>query len=149
MSESSEFLWYIPNQVAPGHRGDVAGEGHNSLETLTSHARALEDHGWKGALIGSGWGRPDTFTVAGAPQEAVRVGLGGSKTREECRHMLEIIDDVESRHAGIKARLVKEEKLHRFINVYVNDEDVRFSGGLETAISDGDSVTILPAVAGG
>jgi alkanesulfonate monooxygenase len=66
MSESSEFLWYIPNQVAPGHRGDVAGEGHNSLETLTSHARALEDHGWKGALIGSGWGRPDTFTVAAA-----------------------------------------------------------------------------------
>ena len=40
-------------------------------------------------------------------------------------------------------------KLHRFVNVYVNDEDVRFSGGLDTAIADGDSVTILPAVAGG
>jgi alkanesulfonate monooxygenase len=66
MSNSPEFLWYIPNQVQPGHRGDSAVEAHNSLETLTGQARALEDHGWKGALIGAGWGRPDTFTVAAA-----------------------------------------------------------------------------------
>ncbi|MEI9988631.1 MAG: LLM class flavin-dependent oxidoreductase [Rhizomicrobium sp.] len=66
MSDAAEFLWYIPNQIIPGHRGDSAGEGHNSLDTLTRHARALEDHGWKGALIGTGWGRPDTFTVATA-----------------------------------------------------------------------------------
>ncbi|CAD5255702.1 Alkanesulfonate monooxygenase [Bosea sp. 62] len=66
MSLESEYLWYIPNVVEPGHRGDSAGKGHNSLETLTSHARALEEHGWKGALIGTGWGRPDTFTVAAA-----------------------------------------------------------------------------------
>ncbi|ABC93357.1 putative FMNH2-dependent aliphatic sulfonate monooxygenase protein (plasmid) [Rhizobium etli CFN 42] len=64
MSNHSEFLWYIPNDVRPGHRGDTTVENHNSLETLTSHARALEEHGWKGALIGTGWGRPDTFTVA-------------------------------------------------------------------------------------
>ncbi|MBX5148000.1 LLM class flavin-dependent oxidoreductase [Rhizobium lentis] len=64
MSNQSEFLWYIPNDVRPGHRGDSAVENHNSLDTLTSHARALEEHGWKGALIGTGWGRPDTFTVA-------------------------------------------------------------------------------------
>src|SRR5471032_2967081 len=64
-SQDAEFLWYIPNQIEPGHRGDSAVESH-SLETLTRHARALEDHGWKGALLGSGWGRPDTFTVATA-----------------------------------------------------------------------------------
>ncbi|NEJ72945.1 LLM class flavin-dependent oxidoreductase [Rhizobium phaseoli] len=64
MSNHSEFLWYIPNDVKAGHRGDSAVENHNSLDTLTSHARALEEHGWKGALIGTGWGRPDTFTVA-------------------------------------------------------------------------------------
>jgi alkanesulfonate monooxygenase len=64
MSGTSEFLWYIPNDVRAGHRGDTAVEDHNSLETLTSHAQALEEHGWKGALIGTGWGRPDTFTVA-------------------------------------------------------------------------------------
>ena len=63
---SSEFLWYIPNQVEPGHRGDDAVEDHNSLDTLTSHALALEEHGWLGALLGTSWGRPDTFTVATA-----------------------------------------------------------------------------------
>ena len=66
MSSSTEFLWYIPNDVKSGHRGDSSVENHNSLDTLTSHAKALEDHGWKGALIGTGWGRPDTFTVAAA-----------------------------------------------------------------------------------
>ncbi|NIJ37368.1 alkanesulfonate monooxygenase [Sphingopyxis panaciterrae] len=62
----SEFLWYIPNQISEGHRGDAADPEHNSLDTLTSHALALEQHGWSGALIGSGWGRPDTFTLAAA-----------------------------------------------------------------------------------
>ncbi|RFB81782.1 alkanesulfonate monooxygenase [Rhizobium leguminosarum bv. trifolii] len=64
MRKHSEFLWYIPNDVRAGHRGDSAVDNHNSLDTLTSHARALEEHGWQGALIGTGWGRPDTFTVA-------------------------------------------------------------------------------------
>jgi len=63
---SLEFLWYIPNQSQPGHRGEPVTADHNSLATLTSHARALEEHGWGGALLGAGWGRPDTFTVATA-----------------------------------------------------------------------------------
>jgi alkanesulfonate monooxygenase len=63
---SHEFLWYIPNQATAGHRGDTVTAGHNSLDTLTAQARALEDHGWKGALLGAGWERPDTFTVATA-----------------------------------------------------------------------------------
>ena len=60
-----------------------------------------------------------------------------------------IISDLEANYSGIAERLVDDGKLHRFVNVYVNDEDVRFSGGLDTAVADGDSVTILPAVAGG
>ncbi|MEL4072731.1 LLM class flavin-dependent oxidoreductase [Ochrobactrum sp. GPK 3] len=64
MSMASEFLWYIPNDTKPGHRGDIAKPDHNSLDALLSQATAVEDHGWKGALIGTGWGRPDTFTVA-------------------------------------------------------------------------------------
>jgi molybdopterin synthase sulfur carrier subunit len=60
-----------------------------------------------------------------------------------------VISDLESNYSGISERLVDSGKLHRFVNIYVNDEDVRFSGGLDTEISDGDSVTILPAVAGG
>ncbi|MGQ4618760.1 LLM class flavin-dependent oxidoreductase [Nocardia sp. R7R-8] len=63
---SLEFLWYIPNQVTPGHRGDTVAADHNSLDTLSAQARALEEHGWHGALIGTGWGRPDTLTVATA-----------------------------------------------------------------------------------
>ncbi|AOS62123.1 MoaD/ThiS family protein [Actinoalloteichus hymeniacidonis] len=61
----------------------------------------------------------------------------------------EVIDDLDGRYSGLKGRLVKDGVLHRFINVYVNDEDVRFSGGLGAALKDGDNVTILPAVAGG
>ncbi|MGW0323926.1 LLM class flavin-dependent oxidoreductase [Nocardia sp. NPDC003183] len=63
---SLEFLWYIPNQVTPGHRGEPVAADHNSLDTLTTQAKALEAHGWKGALVGTGWGRPDTLTVAAA-----------------------------------------------------------------------------------
>ena len=64
-----------------------------------------------------------------------------------------LIDDLEANHPGIKERLVEAKDgsfdLRRFVNVYVNDEDVRFTGGLDTALSDGDTVVILPAVAGG
>jgi molybdopterin synthase sulfur carrier subunit len=60
-----------------------------------------------------------------------------------------VISDLEANYSGISERLIDNGKLHRFVNIYVNDEDVRFSGGLETALADGDAVTILPAVAGG
>jgi sulfur-carrier protein len=60
-----------------------------------------------------------------------------------------LIADLDSRYSGLGDRLVKNGALHRFVNIYVNDEDVRFTGGLDTAIADGDQVTILPAVAGG
>jgi alkanesulfonate monooxygenase len=63
---SSEFLWYIPNTVEPGHRGDTTQAGWGSVEYSTELARTAEDHGWSGALLGTGWGRPDTFTVATA-----------------------------------------------------------------------------------
>ncbi|MCK0198754.1 LLM class flavin-dependent oxidoreductase [Ancylobacter sp. 6x-1] len=62
----TDLLWYIPNDVKAGHRGDAATGDPGSLDALTRQARAIEDHGWKGALIGTGWGRPDTFTVASA-----------------------------------------------------------------------------------
>ncbi|OLT18687.1 hypothetical protein BJF78_00925 [Pseudonocardia sp. CNS-139] len=61
---SREFLWYIPNTVQPGHRGDDTTDGWGSLDYSVTLARAAEEHGWGGALIGTGWGRPDTFTVA-------------------------------------------------------------------------------------
>jgi len=64
--------------------------------------------------------------------------------------LAELFDDLETRHTGLKGRLITDDgSLHRFVNVYVNDEDVRFTGSLQTSLSDGDAVTILPAVAGG
>jgi alkanesulfonate monooxygenase len=63
---SVEFLWYIPNTVEPGHRGDDVAGGWADLERSAELARIVEDHGWGGALIGTGWGRPDTFTLATA-----------------------------------------------------------------------------------
>ncbi|MEU2437619.1 MoaD/ThiS family protein [Streptomyces rubradiris] len=63
--------------------------------------------------------------------------------------LAELFADLETRHAGIQARLVDGGELRRFVNVYLNDEDVRFLDGIKTGLSDGDSVTILPAVAGG
>jgi sulfur-carrier protein len=80
----------------------------------------------------------------------LRTHTGGQKSVEASGATLaQVIDDLESNHGGLKARLVKEGALHRFVNVYVNDEDVRFAGGLEAEVKDGDTVTILPAVAGG
>ena len=81
----------------------------------------------------------------------LRTYTGGEKTVEAKGDTLGVlIDDLDARHDGIKGRLIDNDgKLNRFVNIYLNDEDVRFLGGLETALSDGDSVTILPAVAGG
>jgi sulfur-carrier protein len=60
-----------------------------------------------------------------------------------------LIDDLEASHPGLKDRLIEGGDLRRFVNVYVNDEDVRFLGGLEAPLTDGDQVVVLPAVAGG
>lgn len=67
--------------------------------------------------------------------------------------LAKLIDDLEANHPGLRERLVDGEggdaDLRRFVNVYINDEDVRFIGGLEAELSDGDQVVVLPAVAGG
>jgi sulfur-carrier protein len=74
---------------------------------------------------------------------------GAKAVSGEGASLSELIDNLESAHPGLKDRLVESGDLRRFVNVYVNDEDVRFTGGLETTLSDGDQVVVLPAVAGG
>ena len=61
----------------------------------------------------------------------------------------QVIADLEIQFPGIADRLIEDGKLRRFVNIYINDEDVRFTGSLAAAVSDGDSITVLPAVAGG
>jgi len=60
-----------------------------------------------------------------------------------------LLTDLDAKHPGLRERLIKDGSLHRFVNIYVNDEDVRFLGSLDATLADGDNVTILPAVAGG
>ncbi len=71
-----------------------------------------------------------------------RISMTGFKVSE-------VIDEMEQQYPGIKEKLVAEGAAHRFINIYVNDNDIRFCDGLSTSLQDGDVVTILPAVAGG
>jgi molybdopterin synthase sulfur carrier subunit len=84
----------------------------------------------------------------------LRTYTGGEKAvSAEGGTLAGLIDDLEAHHPGIKDRLVEDKDggadLRRFVNVYVNDEDVRFLGGLDASLSDGDQVVVLPAVAGG
>jgi molybdopterin synthase sulfur carrier subunit len=81
----------------------------------------------------------------------LREYTGGEKVVEAAGGTLEeLFADLDARHSGLRGRLMDDGgALARFVNVYRGDEDVRFLGGLSTPLSDGDSVTILPAVAGG
>ena len=83
----------------------------------------------------------------------LRTHTGGEKRVAATGATLQaVITDLEANYSGISERLVDPAnpgKLHRFVNIYVNDEDVRFLGSLETPLKDGDSITVLPAVAGG
>lgn len=60
-----------------------------------------------------------------------------------------VVKDLDASYPGIGDRLLDDSGLRRFVNVYLNDEDVRFLDGLNTSVAENDSITILPAVAGG
>ena len=62
----------------------------------------------------------------------------------------EVVDNLEAQHPGIKERVMDEGgAVRRFVNIYVNEEDIRFLDGTETPLKEGDQVTIVPAIAGG
>jgi sulfur-carrier protein len=74
--------------------------------------------------------------------EAVVEGSGGT--------LRDVLRDIDARYPGLAASVITEDgDLHRFVNVYLNDEDVRYLGALETDVAEGDVIAILPAVAGG
>jgi molybdopterin converting factor small subunit len=75
---------------------------------------------------------------------AAEVSVDGAAT------LAAVIDKLEADHPGIRTRVLDDDgKLRRFVNVYVNDDDVRFAEGLQTTTPDGSSISIIPAVAGG
>ena len=61
----------------------------------------------------------------------------------------ELIADLDGRYPGFKQQIMQNGALHRFVNIYLNDEDIRYIGQLDTPVKEGDSVSILPALAGG
>ena len=68
----------------------------------------------------------------------------------EGRTIREVIENIESRYPGFRTQVVDEQgNPHRFVNIYLNDEDIRYLQGADTALADGDTVSILPALAGG
>ena len=78
--------------------------------------------------------------------------VGGAKEIETSGATIgQVVDDLESRHPGIKARLLEENtgNIQPFVTIYLNDEDVRFLEGLDTLVADDNTILILPAVAGG
>ena len=75
---------------------------------------------------------------------------GEAKVGADGATLSAVLADLEATYPGITKNVLAEDGgLHRFINVYVNDEDVRYLGSLETPVAEGDTVSILPAVAGG
>jgi molybdopterin synthase sulfur carrier subunit len=61
----------------------------------------------------------------------------------------EIIDNLDKDHPGIRAKLVDDKGVRRFVNIFIGDEDIRFMKGIETAVADADEISIIPAIAGG
>ncbi|MDQ6975639.1 MAG: ubiquitin-like small modifier protein 1 [Mariprofundaceae bacterium] len=84
------------------------------------------------------------------PTPLRKLTAGADEVAVEGSNVSEVIDNLEAQHNGLKARLCDDAgEIRRFVNVYVNDEDVRFLQGLKTAIKDGDELSIVPAIAGG
>jgi sulfur-carrier protein len=83
------------------------------------------------------------------PTQLRQVTGGESETEAAGATVGEVLDDLFDRYADLRDRICEDGTLRRFVNVYVGGEDIRYLSGLETEVSDGDEVTILPAVAGG
>ncbi len=76
--------------------------------------------------------------------------VGGQRSVQgEGSTVRELLDDLDSHYPGFKDLLVTDGELHRFVNIYLNDEDIRFLDKLDTPLKEGDTLSILPALAGG
>lgn len=75
---------------------------------------------------------------------------GQGEVQAKGSNITELIEGLNTAHPGLKDRLCDENgELRRFVNIYVNEEDIRFLKGKDTALKDGDEVSIVPAIAGG
>ena len=89
-----------------------------------------------------------TITVS-IPANMLPLTRGLSKVTAAGSSVLQVIDDLDARYPGIRDQVAAKGKVHRFMNVYVNDEDIRFKDSLNTEVREGDCLTLISAVAGG
>jgi len=76
--------------------------------------------------------------------------IGGQRAiTVEGATIAEMLNNIEARYPGFKSQVMVDGQLHRFVNIYLNDEDIRFLSQLDTPLKDGDIVSVLPALAGG
>jgi sulfur-carrier protein len=93
---------------------------------------------------------PGEMSVSVKIPTQLRAATDGESTAEvEGATVGEVLDSLYERYGELRSRIAEDGGLRRFVNVYVGGEDIRFLDGLDTQVSDGDEVTILPAVAGG
>ena len=74
---------------------------------------------------------------------------GAKVVQGEGGNISELLSDLDGRYPGFKNQIMQDGNLHRFVNIYLNDEDIRYLDQLNTKVKEGDSISILPALAGG
>lgn len=83
------------------------------------------------------------------PSPLQKLTQGKAEVTCFARNVTELVDALEKDYPGMKERLSEDGRIRRFINLYVNEEDIRFGNKEETVLKDGDTVSIVPAIAGG
>lgn len=83
------------------------------------------------------------------PTPLQRLTQGKEEVDAKPGNIMELIGDLDAKYPGIAERISENGKIRRFVNIYLNDEDIRFLKAEETAVKDGDEVSIVPAIAGG
>ncbi len=83
------------------------------------------------------------------PTPLQRLTQGKEEVEGTVGTVIELVNDLDKRFPGIGERISENGKIRRFVNIYVNEEDIRFLGAENTAVKDGDEVSIVPAIAGG
>lgn len=83
------------------------------------------------------------------PSVLQNVTQGQKVLHYESPTVRDLLTDIDRDYPGFRDQLVEDGELRRFVNIFLNDEDIRFLGQLDTPIADGDAIAILPALAGG
>lgn len=83
------------------------------------------------------------------PTPLQRLTQGKEEVEGKSGTVIELIKDLEANYPGILERIADGDKVRRFVNIYVNEEDIRFLQSEQTPVKDGDEVSIIPAIAGG